>query len=253
MQLEKFYLDVITPSGAGAIVYAAGLRGIDLTLASVLTWDGPGRPVQRHSLRGRLPTVSASFAGWRCPALQAEGSWSPRAKPIGQTLWSTDGREVEWRAFAPAADAVLRIGERVFAGFGYAEQLRIAGAPWRLPIDTLRWGRFVSSTDSVVWIQWEHAATRSWLWHNGREGRATEVTDARVIWPGHQLELPPGRTLRSGRLGATVFARWPAARRLLPAGIMAMQEAKACTEGTLTAADGRCSRGGVIHERVRLR
>src|ERR1019366_2139255 len=94
-----------------------------------------------------------------------------------------------------------------------------------LPIDALRWGRFLAPGQSVVWIEWAHETPRRWLFHNGEpQAQASiAISGSGVSWRGGRLGFGPGRPLRAGRLDDTLLARWPRVRRLLPRAVRAFR------------------------------
>ena len=257
MQLEKFYVDVVGPDGSGCLGYAVRLDGFGIaaTIAATQRWSASasGPIIQQRTLLGRLPAVDERGLTWHCPALGLEGTWSGRERAgAEQTLWIDTHRGVHWQPLAPRAAVTMRLGDLTISGWGYAERMRLDLAPWQLPIDALRWGRFVSPAHSAVWIEWEHATPRRWLWHNGIERPPLAITDTGIAWCGWRLDFGTGRILRSGQLADTVFAHWPGMRRCLPKRIQAYDESKWCAPGTLTAENGRSTQGWVIHEYVRL-
>jgi hypothetical protein len=257
VHLEKFYIDVVAADGSGCIGYAARLDGFGLaaTLAASLRWDaGPSRaPVQQRTLRGTLPVADCAGLAWRCPALTLTGTWAAIDPPGPEiTLWSDASGSVRWQPLAARAKVALEADGRSFAGWGYAERLRLDLPPWRLPIDGLTWGRFVAPTQSAVWIEWEHATPRRWLWHNGAACSRVAISRTGVQWSGGAIAFGPPRSLRRGRLAETAFARWPGVRRWLPKPILALNESKWCAPATLTGADRVGTPGWVIHEHVRF-
>jgi hypothetical protein len=74
-----------------------------------------------------------------------------------------------------------------------------------------------------------------------------------VSWRAGRLDFGVPRTLRTGRLAATVFARWPGLPRLLPPRLLAFDESKWSVSGILTLGGQSAASGHVIHEHVRLR
>jgi hypothetical protein len=257
VRLEKFYLDLVSDDGGGAIVYTAQLAGLGLaaTPATTLRWTADrASPVrQTRTLRGRIPAIDHDRLNWHCPALDAAGSWLRREPPTAeQILWSETNGALRWEMLMPRARVELRLGTETLAGWGYAERLRLDLPPWRLPITSLRWGRFVAETDSVVWIAWEHESPRRWLWHNGRAVSPERIDASGCAWAGHTLVLKAGHTLRSGRLANTAFARWPRMQRWLPRRILNFEESKWCARASLITARNACVSGWAIHEVVRL-
>lgn len=258
MRLEKYYWDVVTDDGAGAIGYAARIRGagIPITLGATLRWNGPDEAgtANRRTWRGRLPERTSTGGHWHCPALRATVHWQGVRTPQDEiTLWhDAGGGGARWQVLAPAAEMEFQIDGHVLRGRGYVECLRLDVAPWRLPIDELRWGRFIAPGHAVVWIEWLHDTRRAWCFHNGVPVQAA-CSDQAVRWPGGRLELERRQTLRSGRLGQTAFGRWPTLRALLPRRIRDYDETKWCASGTLHLTDGAAASGWAVHERVIMR
>jgi len=114
----------------------------------------------------------------------------------------------------------------------------------------LRWGRFVSSQDSLAWVDWQGAYTTSFAFLNGMEHRPLAVSESEVALPGAILRIEEGLSLRSGRLGSTILPGALALKKLLPLSIFHVDERKWRSRGILTAND-RTSAGWVIHEVVR--
>jgi hypothetical protein len=258
VHLEKFYADVVTNEGNGCIGYAARVSGFGLgtTLAASLSWTAnSGVPViQRRTTRGTLPATSESGVAWSCPALGIDGRWMRGSQmPAASLNWREGRGTLQWQVLAPRAAVTLRLNDETLAGWGYAERLSLDFSPLRLPIDVLRWGRFVSPTQSAVWIEWAHETTRRWAWHNGGEVAVTSLDETGVTWPGHRVVFEAARPLRTGRLIETLFARWPQVRGVVPRAIAEFDEKKWCAPATLRGAYGAIDRGWVIYERVRFR
>ena len=258
MHLEKFYADVVTNDGDGCIGYAVrgGGLGLGATLAASLRWaaDSVAPVVQQRTTRGTLPATTANGIAWSCPALGIDGRWSPDFKiPTASLIWREGRGTLQWQVLAPSAAVTLRLKGETLAGRGYAERLTLDFSPLRLPIDVLRWGRFVSPAQSAVWIEWAHETTRRWVWHNGSEVAATSLDETGVAWPGHRVEFAAGRPLRTGRLIETLLSRWPQARRALPGWLAEFDEQKWCAPATLRGPGDATDRGWAIFERVRLR
>jgi hypothetical protein len=125
-------------------------------------------------------------------------------------------------------------------------------APWRLPIRELRWGRFLTASDALVWIRWRGARPLLLLDHNGRRLSAGEVGDGGVRAAGCSLGFGATRVLRDGPLGATVLRGVPGLRRRLPAAILGARETKWCSRGELAAPGSPPRAGWAIHEVVRF-
>ncbi|MBM3853826.1 MAG: hypothetical protein FJ399_11830 [Verrucomicrobia bacterium] len=120
--------------------------------------------------------------------------------------------------------------------------------PGRLPLRELHWGRFLAAGESCVWIRWRGPSERQWFFHSGRAVEGVVLEGDGLRWPGHRLHLERGVTLRSGRVGETVFPRAGFLRRLMPEALIHVQETKWCSRGVLVDEHGGRHEGWAIHE-----
>lgn len=123
-------------------------------------------------------------------------------------------------------------------------------APWKLPIQELRWGRFLSDSDSLVWIDWKGSYSCRIVLQNGILGRATTIDEDEVRLNRHGgLRLAPGDVLRKGGLGETALSVIPGLSRLFPRKILEARECKWRSRAELRHGDSSSS-GWAIHEVV---
>jgi hypothetical protein len=124
-------------------------------------------------------------------------------------------------------------------------------APWKLPIQELRWGRFLSDSDSLVWLDWKGSYTCRIVLQNGILRRATVIDEDEITLNGKTgLRLAGADVLRNGALGRTALAIIPGLKRLFPDKILNVRECKWRSRGELRRGDSRSS-GWAIHEVVR--
>jgi hypothetical protein len=201
------------------------------------------------------PTLQGDELRWDCRHLRLQAHWTARVPAIRRKLLETAEGSVDWCCHLPCAEAHVDLGgaDRI-SGLGYAEQLSFSVKPWRLPLERLRWGRFLSPEDAVTWIEWRGEEPRQWVFHNGVELRGAKIGDGYIELPDDLgiVELQDDIVLREGRLISTALRAVPAARMWLPAGIRNAYEAKWLARGTFTARS-RSNSGWAIHEVVRLR
>jgi len=248
--LVKWYMDCVTHLGDAAILYCAELhwRGAHLTYASVLSVIG-GTTQSRSSMRRyRLSSANDQIA-IEFPRLGVSGRWKADAAPIERIIYESAAGTVHWNCVQPRSLVELRVGERELTGLGYAECLTLTVPPWQLPMRQLRWGRFVSSSDSLAWIDWQGEHTTSFAVHNGRVCELLSASDSEVEIRDATLRMEASFTLRAGRLGATILPGAPALGRLFPRSLFNVEEEKWRSRGRLNA-QGRLSEGWVIHEVV---
>lgn len=260
MYLEKYYLDMVTEAGAGAIGYCAKVKwtALNLTPSSMLFWpeSTADAPSQKFALRGTVPQMDEANLSWREAAFATSAVWQRPAAPWReQTLWEADDVSVRWQVLAAASPVLWHRSGQTHSGYGYAECLRITGNPLRLPIDTLHWGRFVSAQRNVTWIVWHcGTTTRCWLWDNCDTPQDAVTVEADAIcWSGHRIALQKVRTLRSGAIGETGLKPLSALTPLIPPWLLQVQESKWLSKGVYRGPGGCEAVGWVIHETVKIR
>jgi hypothetical protein len=249
--LVKWYMDCVTEEGETTILYCADLRwrGVRASYSSVLLTDGDAvttrSSVKRYRVTSGLERIAVEF-----PQLGVTGTWKAAAPPpVQHTVFEDPRGRVVWNCLQPAAYAHVTVGDRELDGTGYAECLTLTLPPWQLPLRRLRWGRFVSPQDSLVWIDWQGPYSTSLAVHNGRKSEPLSVSDSTVTLSDAALHIDEFRSLRSGRLGSTILPGAPMLRRLLPHSLFDIDEKKWRSRGTLDTKDHQ-SCGWVIHEVV---
>jgi hypothetical protein len=153
----------------------------------------------------------------------------------------------------PRANAQVRIRDREeVSGLGYVEHLRLSVKPWELPINELRWGRYLSDRDTVIWIEWRGPDLRRWVFHNGTPASCASLSDDEVVLTDRDLclRLLDKTVIREGNLLPTL-SRIPWADRVVPARLLNMYECKWRSRGVLQENGILVSAGWAIHEVVR--
>lgn len=138
-------------------------------------------------------------------------------------------------------------------GLGYVECLEMTIKPWELPIDELRWGRFVSKTDQIVWIEWRGECPHLMIYHNGLQVSGGSISEEAVqLGDGLVLELTDQLVLREGRIGSTALASMTILKRIVPRRILKIYERKWRSRGVLRREGAELCRGWIIHEVVKF-
>ncbi len=254
LELVKWYLDCVSEQGDVFVGYCARLRwrALSFHYSSSLHLHDDGEPEERFSLRRTSTPVSEdALLAWRCPPLQVNGTWNALEAPLEATVYDSDLGTVEWRCLQPLASAEIdTAGRPHMSGLGYAERLTLTVPPWRMPIRELHWGRFLSATGSLIWIDWrgEHATRIVFL--NGAAAGASSLTEAELLLEdGTTLVLDGGKTLRKGPLGG-VLSRVPGLCALAPGRMLDVREHKWRSRGVLRRPGEPPVSGWVIHEVV---
>jgi hypothetical protein len=253
--LQKWYLDVVTSPGDVVILYAARLRwgafrvGYGSTLEDRV--DGTNREATTIR-RLEAPRRLGNCLTWANSALDVQGRWRLDTPRFGRTLASTPDGVIRWTCHAPRARASVRVGGITYEGLGYVEHLRLTILPWKLPFETLRWGRYISDRHSLVWIDWRRSERRSWVWLDGREQCEAIVTDAGVsgLTGGAELCVQDGRDVVNRDVLATFTGLLPGLTRRLAGRVAGMREHKRIEPSAIIRAGERRDVGWTLREVV---
>lgn len=272
--LSKWYLDCVSDEGTALVGYWARLRWGSLALdyAALLAAPAGAEPSQFHTLRSPPPpALSGSQCTWQCEPLHVEGHWITDAPPVQMDLLDSPADGVRWSIHQPRADARIRFREtgrpgaaiHEIRGMGYVETLELTLPPWRLPFNTLRWGRFLSPEHALVWLEWQKGGSHPGAPALGESRRCfavldnvlvaePEITDQTVLLPDlpADLRFHSPRPLREGPLVATVFGAIPGLTGLLPGTFRRAHESKRLSQADLHLPGQVPARGWSIYEVV---
>ncbi len=245
MELVKWYLDVATPDGRCAIVYAARLRllGRSLAVHGSTLLDGRRVRTRWSLLPARSPRREGGRLRFRSAPLRAAAAIEPVDPPFSARLLDGPSGLVDWECHVPRGVARVRVGDAVLDGLGYAERLRITIPPWELPIRALRWGRLLSESGGLAWISWEGPHPLRLALRDGRPVPLDGAWDDRVSAGDAVHPLRTVATLRDAPLSSTLPG---ALRRALPRVGLGLAETKWLARGMLGGAPATA-----IHEVVR--
>jgi hypothetical protein len=204
------------------------------------------RKISVPELDGDTATLSLAHLGF-------EGTWRRLRGPVERTVFEGPHGSAIWRCHQPMAQVDLKLhGKTRMTGLGYVECLTLSVLPWKLPLEELHWGRFLSEQDALVWIDWRGPHQWRTVLHNGEEREVQSLTEGEIIFTnaGTRLGLDRGIVLRSGQLGETVFAGISRLARLRPHNMLAVNECKWRSRGVLQTGNSATS-GWAIHEVVK--
>jgi hypothetical protein len=123
--------------------------------------------------------------------------------PIIRSLYKDCGNnELIWNCHHPKALAEIIYNGNIYKGFGYAETLFSPIKPWNLPIDELRWGRFLSDSYTLIWINWKGKYPMNKIFFNSIEyNDAIFENDIIIFSDGiYQLKFLEIQLIRKGKL-----------------------------------------------------
>jgi hypothetical protein len=255
--LTKWYLDSVDAGGRSAILYSTALTWGRARVG----WHGVSicEPDERVAHRATvkpmpLPEHDGGHLAWRADPLGCTVVCTPNVPPFAQRLLDGADGVLDWRCEAPAARVdVTLTGAPPLSGVGYAECLSLTCLPWRLPIDEMRWGRWVSDdgTRSLVWIDWKGPHPRTDAYLDGRPEPSPLVGNREVQAGGVRLTMAPRRPLYSRSLGSALAGLDPVTK-LLPASWRDLEDAKWICRARLDGPGGAAAEGWCIDEVVRF-
>jgi len=254
--LSKWYLDCVTDEGEALVGYSAELRwkALSLEYSGFLVRRSTGEIITRSTLHGgKHPIASGDTVQWDCPSLKLKGSWDATQGPIRSTIFGVSDMPLEWSCLQPHGAAEISVADiGTFKGSGYVDYVDMPSQPWKLPVDELRWGRYLSETDSIIWMDFKGPCPETLVFHNGALCDNGLVTDSEInLGAGRpRLTFEDTQTLREGALASTVLSIIPGINTLLPARMLNTEERKWRSRGTLKDGDSILGTGWTIHEVV---
>ncbi|HEY6249792.1 MAG TPA: hypothetical protein VI685_07505 [Candidatus Angelobacter sp.] len=248
-KLSKWYLDSVSDQGDTSIAYTGTVRWglVRINYSSLLETTG-GRITVRNSLRRqREPEIQNGVLFWHAKSLKMDGEWRANSNALRDVIYTSQNGSIEWNCMMPQAHTRFR--DRV--GLGYAEHLTMTIAPWKLPIQTLLWGRFTSASDWITWLDWQGEFSRRLVYVNGCPVQPSLLDDDRIEFPdGARLSMDRSLVIRNGPLGSTALSGIPGIRKTFPARLLQINECKWRSHARLQKPDGSAVDGWAIHERV---
>lgn len=259
--LSKWYLDFVAESGEAMIFYSAKLTWHRWT-AFYTSWlnynPGSGVEVKSRFSQVKIPQLKTTQIAWSDSKFGISGIWESAAPMIEARLHNSAEGFLDWRCYQPASKVRLQMKERILEGSGYAEQLILTVPPWKIPMDELRWGRFVSDNNNVVWIELREKYRYKWLWLNSDKMNDCSIEDEHIIIPERNLvlHLDRGVTLESEKKISSVVGKLiryiPGFNKVMPLSFLIADEIKWLSRGALQNGNKKIVNGMAIHERVKF-
>lgn len=249
--LRKWYFDVTGPDGSVAIAYWAEVRwGRWVRRGSALFRHPSLAPEWRFGIpTGAGPTEHPGSIAWQAAELGCQLRLNPLLPPSEHRLLDRPPGAVVWRAVAPRAEAEFGFDDgSTVAGLGYAEWVELRIPPWKLPIKTLRWGRFLSPSASLVWIGWDGGHPLRLVLRDGVSVPPIAIDDHAVSMEGAVLTLSEPVPLADADVSVMLA---PSALRPVAERLTGTWQTRWLSRGLFTGSDGIGVTGTAIHEVVR--
>lgn len=260
--LSKWFLDFVGESGETMIFYAAKLtwHGFSTSYTSWLHYEKTvGVRVKSRLSNVQIPQINENLISWKDAKFGVSGTWESLGEPIQTRLFDSEDGYLDWKCYQPASKVRLKINDRTLDGEGYAEQLILTAPPWKIPMDELRWGRFGSGENNLVWIELREKVKHQWLWLNGDKIENGIIEDDHLLVPEKDLVLYLDRAvvLESEKKIFSVvemLIRYiPGFNKVMPLNFLMADETKWLSNGRLQQQSSTISSGTSIHEFVNFK
>jgi hypothetical protein len=257
--LNKWFLDCVSDEGEVMIFYAAILkwRGWEVPYTSMLYYDQETGLTHRSRFHKiHLPEKNDRLLYWNDLRFGVAGKWEALVSPLYTRIFESEEGYVDWNCFQPASNVHLKIKDRETNGKGYAEQLVLTVEPWKLPMKELRWGRYGSLEDHMVWIELKDERVQQWVWYNGEKIDNANIGDDQITIPvkGISLVLDKIVVLESEKkiqqVVRNLLRYLPGFNSSMPLQFLMADEVKWFDRGILQKEGKTDSKGWAIHEFV---
>jgi len=261
--LSKWFLDCINEEGEAVIIYSAELcwNNIVVPYNSMLICHRDGTTsFKSRFTRKTKPLLSENMVSLTDNVFGIEGKWNKDHTALKTRIYDSEDGSLDWNCLQPRSDVFINILNRgTYNGLGYVEKLDLSIEPWKLNMNQLRWGRFNSSTDSVVWIELLSNNNKQWLWHNGYFISGAEISDKSVYIPETEMKISFTNTRvietekKIFNVVRSLISYFPGIKKSIPWSFLNAIETKLLSFGELKQNGKIRSKGWAIHEYVDFR
>ncbi|MFD2892768.1 hypothetical protein ACFS5J_12170 [Flavobacterium chuncheonense] len=257
--LNKWFLDFIGNNGETMIFYSAKLswKGLSVFYASWIDHNPQsGVTIKSHFFNVKIPEIKDNFISWHDDKFEIQGTWKAVDNPIYARLFESDGGYLDWNCFQPASEVHLKIKDKHIYGKGYVEQLILTTPPWHIPMDDLRWGRFHSLHDTIVWIEIRKEHKQQWLWYNGEKIMNCKIEDDQIISTEKHFILKLNRNIvlesekKIFQVVQKLLNYLPGFNKLIPSQFLMADNHKWVSIAELQKSNSTIIQGMAIHEWV---
>jgi len=260
--LNKWYLDFTSEAGEAMIFYSAklNLNHWSAKYTSWLNYDTvSGVTVKSRFSDVPIPILLGNEIVFNDELNSVAGKWNSKADMIRYRIFESAEGFLDWNCFQPASNVTIELPDRKLTGIGYAEQIIMTIPPWKIHMDGLLWGRFVSDGYNLVWISFGKDASNSWVWLNGESKGNCLIENELVRIPDMNLELTMdrGATLESERKILSIAARTihliPVLHKIMPFRFLTAGGSKWLNRSELRIKGNVVTAGMSIHEFVNFK
>ncbi len=256
-KLCKHYFDGIDENGNALIAYAAelSLLGIRLPYSSVMLHNADNVLYEHACLKAAQ--LGENQRAFMQPQLSVSAQWQALNAPLNPAdllnaaAFTDTNKDVLWHCHTPKARFSCTLNGQFFQGLGYAETLTLTLEPWRLPLDELYWGRFLSPSHTLVWLEWRGKNPLKLLYLNGKCYQDFVLNRHKLLLPecGLCLDFAEPAIVKDEPLLA-LAQRFPILNRLFGRDFLKTRETKWKSRARLVMSDAPPETGWALYEKV---
>jgi len=257
--LNKWFLDFVSESGETLIFYAAELtwKKFKVPYTSWLHYNKSSGIKQGARFRNlNFPEINETSINWKDKKFEISGKWEALSVPLNAKLFDSDEGFLDWNCLQPIANVEIEFKGKIYKGYGYVENLKLTVAPWKIPMQELRWGRFLSTEFQIVWIEIKDVSKQQWLWINGERIDNVVIDDNYLAISSKNIRLEMDRAvvLESGKkimeVVKDIINFIPGFNKAMPIKFLTADENKWLSHGKLFQNNELVADGWAIHEYV---
>jgi hypothetical protein len=251
---EKLYLDCIDDQGNCFIIYRAKVKFflLNINYSGVIFCDNEGVTIEKSSLKKTHKPVISRTISYKNKFLKTGIILYRIDDPISRSLYrGSKNSELIWNCHHPKALAEIISNGKTYKGLGYAETLFCPVNPLMLPMEELRWGRFLSQSHTVIWIKWKDEHTLNKIFLNGSEYNDAFFENEAITFNDgkFRLNFSEIKTIRNGKLSG-LFSKMKLLKILFKNRLLDTVEIKYKAKTVLTRESECISAGWSLFEIV---
>lgn len=188
--LVKHYFDGIDQAGNTIILYAAQLNffGFKIPFSSYILCEKEKAVVESGCLK-KADVRFEAIPSITMRSLNVSGKWGRKTTALKEILYEQKNKQLIWDCHTPKAEFSISINDKKFNGLGYCETLHLSFYPWKLPIEVLKWGRFLSAHTTIVWIEWIGPKPLKKVFWNGKLCDNAQIVDDSIVFAQEDVVL----------------------------------------------------------------
>ncbi|MDP4175314.1 MAG: hypothetical protein Q8933_15170 [Bacteroidota bacterium] len=255
--LSKWYVDLIDPQGNLFIIYIGRLKfgRLNIYYSSLLRKIPHEKSSDIYTLKKyEAPQINEKTFFWKSKDLGVELNFLQAGNSAKKNIIEIPEGFIKWHCIHTKSIGELVVnGKECFKGLGYVERLDMTIKPWKLPFNELRWGRYISDKNSIVWIDIRGEFNYSMLLNDKAECDDPLFYDDRITFANtkNALQFYAPEDIRKGEIISSTFSKIKMINKFIPSGLLKIYEDKSVAKADLLQSNDLIDTGWALYEVVR--